>query len=105
MSTDRRSPGRDELIQEVSTWGVGAGILVVALAPLAIPILVLTLAVLAILAIPVIPLALIAGLLYLPVRVVRRVRARRQALRSGNATEKEVLAGVELAATHHPLVE
>lgn len=42
MDIDSRSPGRAEVIDEVSKWGVGAGILVVALAPLAIPILVLT---------------------------------------------------------------
>ena len=42
MSNEAKSAERNEVIEEFSKWGVGAGILVVALAPLAIPILVLT---------------------------------------------------------------
>ena len=94
MNIESKSPSNRELIDEFSKWGVGAGILVVALAPLAIPILVLTLATLAVLAVPVIPLVLIVGLVYLPVRVVRGVRNRRRGLRRGSATEEEVLARV-----------
>ena len=105
MNADRRSPGRTEIIEEVSKWGVGAGILVVALAPLAIPILVLTLVALLPLLLPAIPLALIAGLAYLPVRAVRRIRARRRPLRRGDAADEEVLAGVELASAHHAVVK
>ena len=72
MDTDSKARERAEVIQEFSKWSVGAGILVVALAPLAIPILVLTGVALLPLLVPLIPLALIAGLIYLPVRLVRR---------------------------------
>jgi hypothetical protein len=105
MNADPRSPSRAEVIEEVSKWGVGAGILAVALAPLAIPIVVLTLVALLPLLLPAIPLALIAGLVYLPVRVVRGLRARRRPLRRRSAAEEEVLVGVELAPAHHSVVE
>src|SRR5215216_4915758 len=105
MNTDQRSPGGAELIDEFSKWGVGAGILVVALAPLAIPILVLTGVALLPLLLPAIPIALIAGLVYLPVRIVRSVRRRRRKLRRGDSAEEQVLVGVELAPAHHRLVK
>ena len=101
MNIDAKARERAEVIEEYSKWGVGAGILVVALAPLAIPILVLTLATVALLAVPAIPLALIAGLVYLPVRIVRGLRARRRPLRRGGAAEEEVLVGVEFRPAHH----
>ena len=101
MNSDAKSASRNEVIEEVSKWGVGAGILVVALAPLAIPILVLTGATLALLAIPVIPLALVAGLVYLPIRIIRGIRSRRQPLRRGSAAEEEVLGRVEFTPAHH----
>ena len=101
MEMDAKARERAEIVEEYSKWGVGAGILVVAIAPLAIPILVLTLATLALLAVPAIPLALIAGLIYLPVRIVRGIRARRRPLRRGDAAEEQVLVGVELGPAHH----
>lgn len=101
MDIDAKVRERNEVIEEYSKWGVGAGILAVALAPLAIPILVLTLATLVLLAVPVIPLALLAGLIYIPVRVVRGIRARRRPLRRGGTAEEEVLVGVELGPAHH----
>jgi len=104
MNSESEARDRAEAIEEFSKWGVGAGILVVALAPLAIPILVLTGVALLPLLVPLIPLALIAGLVYLPVRLVRSVRRRRRPLRRGPA-EKEVLGRVELAPVHHRLVE
>ena len=100
MNTDRKSPGRAEVIDEVSKWTVGAGIVVVALAPLAIPILVLTGVALLPLLLPVIPLALIAGIVYLPVKIVRGLRRRSRLRRRGLAKE-EVLVGVELGPVHH----
>ena len=100
MNTDSKARQRAEVIDEVSKWGVGAGIVTVALAPLAIPILVLTAAFVLPLLLPVIPLALIAGLVYLPVRLVRSVRRRRRPLRRGPA-EEEVLGRVEFTPVHH----
>jgi hypothetical protein len=103
MYRDAKARERSELIDEYSKWGVGAGILVVAVAPLAIPFLVLTLAFLLPLALPLIPLALIAGVVYLPVRIVQGIRRRRSG--RGRPAEEEVLVGVELAPAHHPLVK
>jgi hypothetical protein len=105
MNADRKSPGRAELIDEVSKWGVGAGILAVALAPLAIPILVLTGVALLPLLVPVIPIALIAGLAYLPVRLVRGLRRRRERSAGRDAAEEEVLRRVELETLHGHLVK
>jgi hypothetical protein len=102
MNTDLRSPSTTEVIDEVSKWGVGAGILTVALAPLAIPIIVLTAAFLLPLLLPVIPLAMIAGLVYVPIRIFRGVRGR---LARRRAAQEEVLVGVELAPVHHRLVK
>ncbi len=101
MEIDAKARERAEIIEEYSKWGVGAGILVVALAPLAIPILVLTGVALLPLLVPAIPLALIAGLVYLPVRIVRGIRGRRRPLRRGGTAEEEVLVGVELGPAHH----
>jgi hypothetical protein len=102
MNTDSKARQRAEVIDEVSKWGVGAGIVTVALAPLAIPILVLTAAFVLPLLLPVIPLALIAGLVYLPIKIVRGVRGR---LARRRAADEQVLVGVELAPVHHRLVK
>jgi hypothetical protein len=100
MNIEAKARERAEIVEEYSKWGVGAGILVVALAPLAIPILVLTLATVVLLAVPAIPLALLAGLIYLPIRIVRGVRSGRFSGRADTA-EEEVLVGIELGPAHH----
>ena len=69
-----------EVVNEASVWLAGGGILTTALAPLALPILVLTIvAILPLLLIGLVPVLLV-GLVALPVvaavRLVRRVRAR-----------------------------
>src|SRR5436309_15460579 len=104
MEMDERTRRRVEVVDEVSKWAVGAGILMVALAPLAIPILALTAVALLPLALPLIPIALIAGLVYLPIRVIRGLR-RRRALGRGGAAQEEVLPRVELETFHGHLVE
>jgi membrane protein implicated in regulation of membrane protease activity len=102
---DETARRRAEVVDEVSKWTVGAGILMVALAPLAIPILVLTGVALLPLLIPAIPIALIAGIVYVPVKISRRVRRRRKESVRRRPAEEEVLVGVELAPAHHPLVK
>jgi membrane protein implicated in regulation of membrane protease activity len=102
---DETARRRAEVVDEVSKWTVGAGILMVALAPLAIPILVLTGVALLPLLIPAIPIALIAGIVYVPVKISRRVRRRRKESGRRRPAEEEVLVGVELAPAHHPLVK
>jgi membrane protein implicated in regulation of membrane protease activity len=93
-STARR---RAELTDEVSKWTVGAGIITVALFPLAIPIVVLTAVALLPLLVPLAAIGLLAGVVALPVMVVRRLRGRRK---SGPVAEEEMLVGVELAPLH-----
>jgi hypothetical protein len=75
---------------EIWKWTVGGGILAVALAPLALPILVLTIVALLPLAVPVIALGLLAGVIALPVMLLRklarsagRMRPRRRRPASG----------------------
>jgi hypothetical protein len=105
MNNESKARQRAEVIDEVSKWTVGAGILTVALAPLALPILVLTAVALLPLLVPVLALGLLAGILYLPVRVVRGIRRRRAPLAGRGAAEKEVLPRVELEALHGHLVK
>jgi hypothetical protein len=71
----QRQNTRDEVMGEVSKWGVGFGILVVALAPLSIPILLLTAVALLPLLVPLIALGLVAAIVALPVVLVRRLVA------------------------------
>jgi membrane protein implicated in regulation of membrane protease activity len=101
MNAESTPPSRNEVIDEVSKWGVGAGIVTVALAPLAIPIIVLTLVALLPLALPVVAL----GILALPVLLVRALWRHRPRRSRRSATEEEVLVGVELTPAHHPLVK
>jgi hypothetical protein len=60
---------RDEVIDEFSKWGVGAGVVTVALFPLAIPIIVLTAVALLPLLIPLVAV----GILAVPILVLRRL--------------------------------
>jgi len=76
-----------DVIDEVSKWTVGLGILTLALAPLAIPILALTAVALVPLVLPLVALALAAGFVAAPIMLirslVRRIAARRQTTTEG----------------------
>lgn len=78
MQIDPATRSKVEVVDEVSKWGVGLGILIVALAPLSIPILVLTAAFLVPLLIPVLAIGLLAAPVLLVRAVVRRSRGRRR---------------------------
>jgi hypothetical protein len=71
---DHRTHSRAEVVDEVSKWAVGLGIVVVALFPLSIPILILTLAALVPLAVPLLALGVLAVPVLLARRLVRRLR-------------------------------
>jgi hypothetical protein len=73
MNAEARARARSEVVDEVSKWGVGAGILVVALFPLSIPFLVLTAVALLPLLVPVLAAALLAGALLVTVRLGRGI--------------------------------
>jgi hypothetical protein len=64
---------RAEIVDEASKWGVGGGILLTALAPLSLPILILTIVALLPLAVPLLALGLLGGVLALPVLLIRKV--------------------------------
>jgi hypothetical protein len=73
MNPDTSTPSRAEVVDEISKWGVGGGILLTALAPLSLPILILTLVALAPLVVPLLAVALLAGVVALPVLLIRKV--------------------------------
>jgi hypothetical protein len=73
MDAESRAISRAEVVDEVSKWGVGGGILLIALFPLALPILILTLVALLPLAVPLIAIGLLAGVLALPVMLIRKL--------------------------------
>jgi uncharacterized membrane protein len=73
MDAETRARNRAEVVSEVSKWTVGGGILVVALAPLALPILILTIAALVPLLVPLLAVALVAGAIALPVMLIRKL--------------------------------
>jgi hypothetical protein len=73
MSTETNAPSRAELVDEASKWGVGAGILLTALAPLSLPIIILTLVALLPLAVPLLAAGLLAGVIAVPVILIRKL--------------------------------
>jgi hypothetical protein len=73
MDAEMRARSRAQSLDEIWKWTVGAGILVVALAPLSLPILILTIVALLPLAVPLIAVALIAGVVALPVMLLWRL--------------------------------
>jgi hypothetical protein len=68
------APTRAEIVDEASKWGVGAGILVTALAPLSLPILILTLVAVLPLVVPLLAAGLVVGVIALPVLLIRKIR-------------------------------
>jgi membrane protein implicated in regulation of membrane protease activity len=97
MNAESTARSRAEVVDEVSKWTVGSGIVAVALFPLAIPIVALTAIALLPLLVPLVAIGVLAGVVAVPVMIVRRLRRRRG---SGPTAEKEVLVDVELAPLH-----
>jgi Flp pilus assembly protein TadB len=77
MDSESKASKRAEVVDEASKWSVGLGVVGVALFPLAIPFLLLTAVALLPLLVPVLALGLIAGVVALPVMLVRRLARRR----------------------------
>jgi hypothetical protein len=76
MDTEMRARSRAQSLDEIWKWTVGAGILVVALAPLALPILILTIVATLPLVVPLLVLGLLAGAIALPVALLRKAGRR-----------------------------
>jgi uncharacterized membrane protein YhaH (DUF805 family) len=98
MNAESTARSRAAAADEVWKWTVGAGIITVALFPLAIPIVALTAVALLPLLVPLVVIGVLAGIVAAPVLLVRRLRGRRG---SGPTAEKEVLVDTDLAALHH----
>jgi hypothetical protein len=73
MNADSTARNRAEIVDEVSKWTVGGGILLVALAPLALPILILTLVAVLPLAVPLLAVGLLAAVVALPAMLIRKL--------------------------------
>jgi membrane protein implicated in regulation of membrane protease activity len=100
MNAQSTQSPRGEVVDELSTWGVGWGMIIMVLAPLSIPILALTAVALLPLLVPVLAIGLLAGVVYLPIALIRRLRRRRSRLGRRDAAEEQVLGGVEVATLH-----
>jgi hypothetical protein len=72
MDAETRARSRAQNLDEIWKWTVGAGILLVALAPLSLPILILTIVATLPLLVPVLALGLLAGAVALLVLVFRK---------------------------------
>ena len=73
MNAETTARSRAEIVDEASKWGVGAGILVTALAPLSLPILILTLVAMLPLVVPLLAVGLVAAAVALPVFLIRKL--------------------------------
>jgi hypothetical protein len=72
MDAETRARSRAQSLDEIWKWTVGAGILLVALAPLALPILILTIVATLPLLVPLLALGLLAGAIALLVMLFGR---------------------------------
>jgi hypothetical protein len=73
MDAEMRARSRAQTLDEIWKWTVGGGILLVALAPLALPIVVLTLVAVLPLALPLLAVALVAAIVAVPVMLLRKL--------------------------------
>jgi hypothetical protein len=64
---------RAEIADEISKWTVGGGIVLVALFPLALPILILTAVAVLPLLVPLLAAGLVVGVIALPILLLRRL--------------------------------
>lgn len=90
MSTESSSPSGAELVDEVSNWAVGGGMIVMALFPLALPILALTAIAVLPLLLPLLAIGLPIGIVALTIVFVRLVvRALRRSWGNRGSAEAE----------------
>jgi hypothetical protein len=72
MNPELNPPSRAEVLEEVSKWTVGLGMVTMVLFPLALPIIALTAVALLPLVVPVLAVGLLAAVVVLPIRLIRR---------------------------------
>lgn len=73
MNAETTARSRSEIVDEVSKWTVGPGIIAVALFPLALPILILTVIAVLPLIVPLLALGLLAGVVAVPIMLIRKL--------------------------------
>jgi hypothetical protein len=73
MNAETTARSRAEIVDEVSKWTVGPGIIGVALFPLALPIVILTAVALLPLIVPVLAAGLLAGAVAVPIVLIRKI--------------------------------
>jgi hypothetical protein len=73
MNARTDAPSRTEAFDEVTKWGVGGGMVLTALAPLSLPILILTVVALLPLVVPLLAVGLLAGAIALPIMLIRKL--------------------------------
>jgi hypothetical protein len=87
MDAEMKARSRAESLDEIWKYTVGGGILLVALAPLALPIVILTLVAVLPLAVPLLALALVAAIVALPVMLLWKLGGSIRKLGSGRRHE------------------
>ena len=91
MSSESTPNSRAEIVDEVSKWAVGGGIVIVALFPLALPILILTAVAVLPLLLPVVAAGVLVAVVALPILAARSLARRaRHALRPQSAVAKRI---------------
>jgi hypothetical protein len=73
LNSATSAPRAIDFVDELSGWNVGAGVVVMALFPLALPLIALTAFALLPLLLPLLAVALVAAVVTVPVLVVRRL--------------------------------
>jgi hypothetical protein len=73
MNAETSARSRTEVVDEVSKWSVGLGILTFALFPLAFPILILTAVAVLPLVVPLLAAGLVVGAFAVPVILIRKL--------------------------------
>jgi hypothetical protein len=98
MNPESKAAKRAEVVDEVSKWGVGFGVIIVALFPLSIPFLLLTAVAVIPLVAPLLVVGLVVAILALPILIARglfrMIRGR------GTAPEAPTISGPP--AARHP---
>jgi hypothetical protein len=92
MNAESAPRSRAEVVDEVSKWSVGSGVILVALFPLSLPFLILTLVAVLPLVVPLLAVGLVAGAVAVPVMLlwklghsVTGIRSRRRRERSAES--------------------
>jgi membrane protein implicated in regulation of membrane protease activity len=93
MSSETTQLTRTEIVDEVSKWGVGIGIVTMSLFVFSLPFLILTVVALLPLVVPLLAVGLVGAVVAAPIVLVRRLvrRARRRTGRTASSQRPQPL--------------